>query len=335
MNRTKLNKNITVMKKIAMLLLFLAVTILALQAQKVLDFNYHLANGINVKMEKCWNNVWIDQKFEPLKPSDQAPPLSLNVRTLGDFSAGSSFKLMSGGKEIKLQGVKPGTYNLRMTYKLSGKPGTLNYDIDNIVIKSGNKTVVSVTLYAYQILIDEAPGSFKGLASFESQIQRFRGNADQTLSHLPSFYLKGNHEKAIPPDEKTGANNGKIKPGTYDVLITIECPQRIQKVWLENFTMKPDISYKIMVNLNGGIITYSGGNKDVKAIHLYPAGTSARQTGSPAPDKNSEIMKCDNPAATFACPPGTYDVLLNFQNGAKYEWRKNLIVKTGARTDVR
>ncbi len=323
------------MKKVAMLLLFLAVTILALQAQKVSNYTYHLTNGINVKSEKCWNNVWIDQKFEPLKPGDQTPPLTLNVRTLGDFSAGSSFNLLSSGKEIKLQGVKPGTYSLRMTYKLSGKPGTLTYDIDNIVIKSGNRTIVSVTLYEYQILIDETPGSFKGLASFESQIQRFRGNADQTLSRsLPTFYLKGSHDKVISPDEKT-TNIQKIKPGTYDVLISIESPQRTQKVWLENFTLKPDISYKILTNLNGGTITYSGGNKDIKTIHLYPAGTSARQTGSPAPDKNSEIMKCENPTNTFACPPGSYDVLLNFQNGAKYEWRKNLIVTTGSRTDVK
>jgi hypothetical protein len=52
------------MKKIALLLLFLAVTIQALQSQKVSNYTYHLTNGINVKTEKCWNNVWIDQKFE-------------------------------------------------------------------------------------------------------------------------------------------------------------------------------------------------------------------------------------------------------------------------------
>jgi hypothetical protein len=322
------------MKKIALLLLFLAVTIQALQSQKVSNYTYHLTNGINVKTEKCWNNVWIDQKFEPLKPGEQ--PLSLNVRTLGDFSAGSSFKLLSGGKEVKLQGIKTGTYTLRMTYKLSGKPGTLTFDVDNIQIKAQNKTVVSITLYEYQILVDETPGTHNGLAFFESHVQGFKGNTDQSMNRIsPAFYQKGNHEKAIVPDQKTGENNGKIKPGTYDVLVSFESPQRTQKVWLENFTLKPDLGYKITVNLNGGIITYSGGNKEVKAMHLYPAGISAQQIGTPAPDKNSEIMRCDNPSGTFACPPGTYDVLLNFQNGAKYEWKKNIAVSTGSRAYVK
>jgi hypothetical protein len=324
------------MKKIAAQVLFLAVTILSLQAQKVSNYVYHLTNGINVKTEKCWNNVWIDQKFEPVKSSDQAPPLTLNVRTLGDFSAGSSFKLYTGGKEIKVQGAKPGTYTLKMTYKLSGKPGTLTFNIDNVEIKAGNRTVLSVTLYEYQVIIDESPGTLKGLTSYESNIFRFKGNSDQTLNRgVPSFYLKGSHDKAIPPDEKTNDLSGKVKPGTYDVLISIECALRTQKVWLENFTLKPDVSYKITINMNGGLITYSGGNKEVKAIHLYPYGTSARLTGTPAPDKNSEIIKYENPTNSYFCPPGSYDVLLNFGNGARYEWRKNIIVTTGSRTNVK
>jgi hypothetical protein len=36
-----------------------------------------------------------------------------------------------------------------------------------------------------------------------------------------------------------------------------------------------------------------------------------------------------------ACPPAAYDVLLSNGNGTKYEWRKNLVVKTGSRTDVK
>ncbi|MBK7626684.1 MAG: hypothetical protein IPJ16_05690 [Bacteroidales bacterium] len=45
----------------------------------------------------------------------------------------------------------------------------------------------------------------------------------------------------------------------YDVLIAIEIKGKLQKVWLENFEMKPDMSYKIFFNLNGGEITYTGG----------------------------------------------------------------------------
>jgi hypothetical protein len=99
--------------------------------------------------------------------------------------------------------------------------------------------------------------------------------------------------------------------------------------------MKPDIKYVISTNLNGGVISYSGGNKDVRSIHLYPSGTAAKQTGTPAPQKNIELGAYEGAASVNACPPGAYDILLAMKNDTKFEWRKNLIVKTGSRTEVK
>ena len=132
-----------------------------------------------------------------------------------------------------------------------------------------------------------------------------------------------------------GETKGKIKPGTYDVLISIDISGQKQKVWLENFVMKSDINYKIAINLNGGVIIYTGGNKDVKDMHLYPAGTAARQTVTPAPVKNMELGGYESLTLLNACPPGSYDVLLYFGKGNKYEWRKNIVVKTGTKTEVK
>ena len=94
---------------------------------------------------------------------------------------------------------------------------------------------------------------------------------------IPTFYEKGKHDKAITPDKADGNTKGKIKPGTYDVLISIAISNQTHKVWLENFQMKPDISYKVSVNLNAGGIVYTGGNTDVKAMHLIP-GRNCRET---------------------------------------------------------
>lgn len=324
------------MKKVTVLLMFQAVMIFSLQAQKVLNYSYHFDNGINVKMEQCWNQVWVDQRFDAIAVSGQTPPLSVSLRTLGNLTAGSAFKLMSSGKEVPLKNAKPGTYTLKLNFKLSGKPGTLSFDIDNIVIKQGNKTTVSVIIYDYQISIEETPGSQKGLSFFDSKINRYKGNAEQNASWgVPVFYAKGQHNKSITPDESITNKSGRIKPGTYDVMISLGAPGKTQKVWLGNFTMKPDVSYKITTNLNAGAVTYTGTNKDVRAFHLYPAGTASRQKGKPAPEKNLEIMKCESQNFTTTCPPGTYDVLLNFSNGAKYEWRINVAVNTGSRTEVK
>ncbi|MGC1389731.1 MAG: hypothetical protein WA816_01730 [Bacteroidales bacterium] len=323
------------MKKLLTFLTLQTILILSLNAQPVSDYSYKLDNGITVRTEHCWNHVWVQQDYAALKAGDQTP-LSVSIRTLGDLTSGSSFKLLRSGKEIKTLGAAPGTYDLKLILKLSGKPGTLSFLIGNVLIKPQTKTTVNVTIYDYQVSIAESPGSLKGLSFYDLKINKFKGNIEQSNNMaIASFFAKGKHDKPLHPDEMTNNTSGKIKPGTYDVLISIGISGQAQKVWLENFTMKPDVSYMIATNLNGGIILYTGGNKEVKNMHLYPAGTSATQTGNPSPVKNLELGSYDNLTLTNACPPGAYDILLTFGNGVKYEWRKNIVVKTGARTEVK
>ena len=323
------------MKNLFIMLALQTALILTINGQPVSDYSYKLDNGIDVKTERCWSQVWIQQSYAALSAADKTP-LAVNIRTLGDLISSSSFKLLSGGKEVKLLGAPAGTYDLRLTFKLSGKPGTLSFVAGNILIKPKTKTSVSVTLYDYQILIDETQVSPKGLSYYETKVNRCKDNTIQDLYFgIPTFYTKGQRDKPVSPAEKTGNTTGTIKPGTYDLLLSIGISGQTHKVWLENFQMKPDISYRISTNLNAGGITYTGINKDVKAMQLYPAGTAARQTGNPAPAKNLEIISYETLTLLNCCSPGTYDVLLNIKNGANYEWRKNIVVQTGMRTEVK
>jgi hypothetical protein len=322
------------MKKVLVLLFISSGMILSLHGQKVSDYSYRIDNGINVKIEFGWNHVWVSQTFEPLKAPDKVVLVPV-VRTLGNLITGSSFKVFSGGKEVRIQDLKPGNCSLKESFKLSGKPGTISFTVDEITIKPQTKTTVSIVLYDYQISIEEKPESHGGQAAFTSKIERYKGNTEQNPSYgVMLLYEKGKRDKPLFPSDGKAIKTGTIKPGTYDALITLGSMERPQKVWLGNFALKPDITYNIAVNLNAGIIEYLGGNKDVKAFHLYPAGTSARQTGAPAPDKTLEIMKCEAQGSTSSCPPGTYDVLLDY-SGKKYEWRKNIAVSTGSRAQVK
>jgi hypothetical protein len=302
-------------------------------SQPVTEYSYKLDNGINVKTDHCWNQVWVQQDYVALKPTDKSP-LGVSTRMLGDLTAGSSFKLLSGNKEVKVQGAAPGTYNLKMTFKLSGAPGTLSFIIGNVVIKPNTKTNVSITLYDYQVSIAESASESKGLATFESKVSRYKGNTDQENNEgIPVFFEKGKHDKQLTPDEATKKTSAKIKPGVYDVLISLNISGQVQKLWLENFTLKADKSYTVTTNLNGGIITYAGTNRDVKKMCLYPAGTADKQTGTPAPIKNMEIMNYDKITSNNSCAPGSYDVLLAVNN--KYEWRKNFVIVPGAKAQVK
>jgi hypothetical protein len=328
------NKTNISMKKLLFVLSILFIMILSVKGQSVSNYTYLLDNGINVRTVHSWSHVWVQQTYDAIKPGDQAPPLAVNIRALGDLISSSAYKLLSAGKEVKLQGLAPGTYDLKLTFKLSGKPGTLSFVAGNIIIKPSTKTSVSVTLYDYQILIADVPATMKGLSSYELNVFSYKGSAEQNENHgVFSFYAKGKHDVKITPNEATSETKGKIKPGTYDVQISITISGQKQEVWLENFTMKPDVNYKIGTNLNGGVIVYTGVMKDAKSLSLYPAGTAAIQAAKPAPDKTREIISYDNIKLTSACRPGSYDVLINF--GGRYEWRKNIVVQTGMRADLK
>jgi hypothetical protein len=324
------------MKNIISILVLQMVLLLAIQAQPVSNYVYKLKNGINVKTERCWNQVWIQQSYAAMNEGDKTSPLTVNIRALGDLISGSEFQLLNAGKEVKMQGAAPGTYDLMLNFKLSGDRGTLSFVAGNIVIKPKTRTTVSVTLYDYQINIEEKQASLSGLGQYESEVYRCKTHTIQDVYFgIPTFYEKGKHDKAIIPDKTDGNTKGKIKPGTYDLLIAIAISTQTHKVWLENFQMKADMSYKVSVNLNAGGIVYTGSSPDVKAMHLYPAGTAMKQTGKPEPIKNLETISYEKVTVANCCSPGTYDVLLRFAKDSKYEWRKNVAISTGVRTEVK
>ena len=323
------------MKKLFSFLVFQLIVVFSLHAQAVSDYTYKLDNGINIRMDHCWNQVWVQQSYSPLQKSDQAP-FAINTRTLGDLITSSSYKLLAAGKEVKMQGVAPGTYDLRLSFKLSATPGTLTFLVKNIIIKPDTKTKLDVTLYDYQVNISEAKSAQSGLASFATVVNKCKSHSAQdTYTALPAFYLKENHEKAVAVEGAAGKTTGKIKPGTYDLLMNVSIADQKQKIWLENFTMKPDIQYTISTNLNAGGIAYAGVEKNVKSLLMYPAGTAGTQTGNPGPVKSVEAITYENVRLANCCSPGTYDVLINMKNGSKYEWRKNVAITTGVKTEIK
>jgi len=324
------------MKKSFIVLLFLAVFGNTLIGQTASNLTYKFDNGVVVKTERDWGQIWIQQKQEAFVAGEEQQSVVISTRIFGDLAQNTTFKLTSAGKDVRLKDASPGTYDLKMTGKLIGKPGTVSFDVPGIVVKPKMKTTVNITVYKYQVTIDEAAATNKGLAGFESRVEWYKGNFDQTLKFgVPTFYAKGAHDKKLVPDVATNDVSGKIKPGTYDVMIAIDISGHNQKIWLENMAMKADVNYKITINMNAGTITYAGTTRDVKQMHLYPAGTADKVQGNTKPDKASEVISYEPAASTFACRPGSYDVLLVIGNGTKNEWKKGIVVRTGTRSDIK
>ena len=75
------------MKKLFYFLSLQTIVILSLNAQPVSDYSYKLDNGITVKTEHCWNQVWVQQDYATLKTGDKTP-LAVVTRILGDLTSG-------------------------------------------------------------------------------------------------------------------------------------------------------------------------------------------------------------------------------------------------------
>jgi hypothetical protein len=324
------------MKSIIPVVILTALISLQVTAQPVSDYLYKLDNGITVNTERTWSQVWVQQKYANLASGDQTSPLTVNIRSLGSLISGSEYKLLDGDKEVNLKSVAPGTYKLRLTFKLSGEPGALSFIVGNIVIKPKTRTTVDLTLYDYQIMIDDTPVSLNGMSGYETDIDRCKTHTIQDIyTGIPTFYEVDKHDNPLSLAKVESDIKGKIKPGTYDVLITVKISTQAHRIWLSNFIMKPNTNYKVTINLNAGGVQYIGGNKDLTALHLYPAGTATKQAGSASPDSNLEIISYNNVRAANCVSPGMYDVLLDYGKGKKFEWRKNIVITTGSKTDIK
>ncbi len=176
------------MKKLLLFLAVQTIVLLSLKAQTVSDYSYKFDNGITIKTDHCWSHVWVQQTYAPLAANNKTP-LVVDIRILGDLISKSAYVLLSSGKEVKVQDAAPGTYQLKLNFKLADKPGTLSFIVNDIIIKPKTKTSVSITLYDYQILVSESPEASKGLAAYETQVNRCKScPAQSQYFGVPSFF---------------------------------------------------------------------------------------------------------------------------------------------------
>ena len=136
------------MKKLFIILLFQALLTIPLLSQTTSNFIYKFDNGIVVKMERDWTHEWIQQRQDPVSGTETSS-VTVNVRTMGELTQSSVFKLTSAGKDVKMKDAAPGTYDLKITSKVTGKPGTISFDVKGILVKPKMKTTVTVTIYNY------------------------------------------------------------------------------------------------------------------------------------------------------------------------------------------
>lgn len=324
------------MKKFSLIICFLFLLVYAAFSQKVSGYNYALANGVIVKMENTWSNVRAQLSYDTIGVAKGKVALEVKLKWVGNLVSDYTYAVFDNAGKVTNEKFLPGNYRVAFDVKLVEGVGKLSFEVKDVIVKPDRRTVLQVDIYDYLITVREEPSPMKGLSYYESKVNRYKDNWEQNRNWAkPAFYMPGQHEKRIDPDQPMGDYYGKIKPGTYDLLLNMEISGKLQKIWLTNFTMKPDVRYHITTNINGGEIAYTGGDYEVKILYLYPAGTAAKQKGKVQRNVPLEIIGYEPATGVFAAPPGKYDVMLNYGHGIKYEWRKGVQITTGKKTEVK
>ncbi len=302
--------------------------------QTISNYEYKFDNGMKMVTEKGWNLVNISQTFNILDTARTKSPLLIKVNSIGDLISESKFKVFKDSSEVNPEIAAVGSYKLSVECRLLQNNGSISFEVNDVVIKEKLQTILTISVHNTEILIQESNAYNNGLMVYETYV--IKNTGQNGIETTPHFYAPGTVSPEIPPAEALDHYLGKNKPGIYDIKTNIELKMTgfSHIIWLQGITLKPDIRYVFSFNLNVGELRYSGGDSNVKAVHLYPAGTANKLKGVAKPQKNIEVFGFERPSWFTISPPGTYDILLEYGPQIKYEWRKNVVCKVGEQTDI-
>lgn len=303
-------------------------------ARSVTDYRYALENGIEVVTDHGWNFVFVYEQTEEFD-DEQKAELKLEARSVAGMLAGkNTFELMTsdGQRTAGLEGrpgvyhVDPGAYSAACTLPLEDGKGEISFHIEDIKAVAGESTTLSAVFNEVGIELAEEADAKGGLATYGALSRIHDGERGPTI--YPHMYRSGSHDDELDPAESINDQTHRIAPGTYDLFLEmdISCAGFKYRIWLNGIELKKDTRTNVTVNLHGSEIevrSASGNRPDM--IHFYRKG-AANEIGLEE-DKDLELYSIEGPGC--ACPAGTYDILLNYGYGERYEWKKSVPCRIG------
>lgn len=303
--------------------------------QTVLNYQYNLTNGSKVVTEKGWNRVYVKQVFINIDSAKPEVTVLTAIISIGKLISKSDIMLLKDEKKVDALTAKEGSYSMKIKCSLQENAGFISFDVDGIEIKTGMQTHVTISVHDALIRIAEKNEKSKGLSYYEYKLINYSGN--QGIRSEVKFFSPGTTTPRITPAEPMGDYYGLIKSGTYDLnlLNDINMAGFGYVVWLKNMSLKPDCKYYITIDLNAAEVRCAVPDNKIMAVYFYPVGTADTQNGTAKPDKKKQVYGFERPARFTLSPPGTYDILIDYNWGEKYEWRKGIVCKAGEKTEIK
>ncbi|MDY6787143.1 MAG: hypothetical protein SVK54_03350 [candidate division WOR-3 bacterium] len=310
-------------------LMILVLGICSISALSISDYHYELDNGVTLETINGWDFVHHYTRTDTVTEREEAMDLYLDFDDLGRLLSGRSKVTIinqSGDtvqKECSRKAFKleKGEYNIHVELPLINDNGFIAYKINGIDIDGLHYEDITLVHHDIEIFIEKEKRNMNGLAMYKPHTSIYKGK-DADFSSYPKVYSNG---KLVEPDESINDFTHKIKPNTYDLVIEMDMSWAGYKyqITLNDFEMSGNTVYIPNINLNAGSFKMSEEFEEYPSlIHFYPIGTADKigETENAA----LEIYKVEAPRGPYICPPGGYDILLNYDYGAEYQWKKNI-----------
>ncbi|MFO8062761.1 MAG: hypothetical protein R6U31_07545 [bacterium] len=325
--------------KYLIFILMLIAGICVVSALTVSDYHYELDNGTVLETVNGWDFVRHYTRTDTITEKDKRMDLYLEFVDTGRLlagksgvtiinSKGDSVTVDSGEESFKL---KPDDYTLLVKLPLINSNGFISYKAEDIETDGIHYKEITFLLHDIELTVMEEDKNMHGLAQYMPEVHTYEGEKAK-FSSYPGIFRNG---EEIEPDESINDFTHRIKSGKYDMRIEMDMSWAGYKyiIMLNDFEMKKNTVYIPRINLNASSVKMDESFEDYPSlIHFYPIGTANEIGLTEKPEL--EVFKIESPRGPHVCPPGGYDVLLNYDYGARYEWKKNVNFFVGDNTVI-
>jgi hypothetical protein len=337
----------------------IAVLILAaasgLSAQRIVDISYSTAEGNRVVLEKTWATAFVSQGTEiGENPDGPGRTVEFKLAWAAKLSAVSGEIVLKGPGGAEVARLSPdapasvpaGTYDadIGIDFGAFGKvkfsaagveikepPAEPRADKDGKTVYPVARAVVRLSFNLPLVRIERVADKLGGQAYYEAITYWALDRKEGNYIGYAKLFPPGEKDPKKAIQKKEGADRwGKAPPGVYDFLVDADIgfAGRAYDVRILGARLEPEQRYKLHLVMNGALVTVVA-PKAPHAIHFYRPGTAAKNP-KPARDAKAEAFTSEAPRQKIPCPPGTYDVLYNFDWGGRYEWRPDVRFDVGS-----
>ena len=305
---------------------------------RVINYRHTFADGLSCVPLSGWGQISVDHLSEPLEKEGGSSILEIRFGSAGSMVfADTSVMVIGESLEMSYRRpseLEPGKYVAEMRLE-TVRGQSVMFTVRNIKIEPMTYNILDVGLNCCTVTVEARRSGLKGRSECHFDAIMFPEDKIRAGYSVKVSYSEKGRENGYPV-EGLWDNRHRVYPGVYDITCDISLTHGggNYKLLFEDFEPKADMYYYFVICLDGGYLRCTGG-KGSERLHFYPAGMS--DSYPPAEKPEFELFTLERGASGEAMdlPPGSYDVLVEYRDGASYRWFGRTDVGIGDTAEIR